>query len=1122
MVRRIGLGVPRRRPILLGAVAALMVGLALPSIATAQGEGKRILIYTGTTGFRHTDGINNGRPVIQNRLTQENGYTVDWEDCNGLGTGTNNCNHADKNPRIFTPENLARYDAVVFLNSSWAFAGGNLPGPLLQDPQKNALISYVQNGGGIAAIHNMTDASAGVVSWDWWDGAVNSVIGTTMPGHAATNANGNFATVQVSDHNHLSTANLPDTWTIADEHYNYARNPRGDHHILANFDERTYNTGVNSMGQDHPITWCKLYDGVGLDDGTPIRRDYRDGRTWNTGMGHFGARYTDSGGNNNMVNMMLGGIRWVAGEGKKTDCSGTVWSSFRRTVLIADANQPIGIDVAKDGKVYWTEMGQAGTAAGQYNSTGAIMMHDQKGAPGNKTTVVTINTRADHGNSEDGVLGFSLQPGFDLSDPNKRHVFAYYSPRPGAGDDWPLSATPARQVVGYNQISRWTLTEDGKSAVPDSERVILRVPKAKIGGSPSGFPGGPTDSGPGHVGGAGLDFDSAGNLYLGVGDDVSPNANGHSGYAPMDYRSAERWDARKTSANTADLRGKVLRIKPTLAPIASDSPPGMGSTYTIPEGNLFPVGMEKTRPEIFAMGFRQPFTLHTDAKNVGIIGVGEYCHDGSSDRAQRSPAGTCEWNLLDGASNQGWPFCVGDQSLANTMWRWNYANQTPTGQQYDCSLDQIPSDINYAPEGQTPNPATFQGLDMIPKPVPATIWKKYTNTGNQGLPSLMDFGDLTAGGMQPLAGPIFRYNGATAGSGGFPAYYDGSWFINNRGANDGWWKEVRMREDNNKMLRVHNWLPYNNAGPANAQFNSLVIGTQFGDDGALYMARYPVTCCRNNVNASSQVQIVKISFDVYEEANAPTTTATLDPATPGPGRTYPGAVTVNFSATDPANADPNQPQALVDYIEHRITLNGVQGPWVRSTNPSLVNPYTSSATVTELGSYVVEYRAVDRGGNAEEIKSVSFWINRPTTTGGRVSTVVPGVLSLSINPLVFSPFLPGVTQTYTGNTSATVTSSFTNSALMVYDPDSNNGTNGRLIHQNGTNFTARDMEVLTSSGAFSTIGNAGSPDTIASYTNAVASQGQTVTLRQAIQNNDVLVVGEYAKTLTFSLSTTSP
>jgi hypothetical protein len=1114
-------GVVGRRVFLLCLALAVTVACAAPSIAAAQGQGKRIMIYTGTTGFRHTDGINNGRPIVQGQL-EALGYAVDWEDCNNLGTGTGNCNHAEKNPRIFTAENLARYDAVVFLNMSWRYLGGNLPGPLLQQPQMDALIGYLQNGGGIAAMHNATDAGAGQSVWDWWDGGPNSVVGSVMPGHAATNANGNFATVQVADRNHLSTKDIPDTWTIADEHYNFLRNVRGDHHVLATFDERTYNPGSNGVGQDHPITWCKLYDGVDLDDGTPTRRTYRDGRTWITGIGHFGVRYTDGtpAGNNNVVKMMVGGIRWVAGEGRKTDCSGTVWSSFNRTVLVGDANQPIGIDVAKDGKVYWTEMGPAGSAANAYNAQGAIMMHDQKGAPGNKTTVTTILTRADHGNSEDGVLGFSLQPGFDLSDPNKRHVFAYYSPRPGPGDDWPMSATPARQVVGYNQISRWTLTADGKSVEPDSERVILRVPKAKIGGSPSGHAGGPTDSGPGHVGGAGLDFDSEGNLYLGVGDDVSPNASGHSGYAPMDYRSAERWDARKTSANTADLRGKVLRIKPSLASLAPDVTPGAGSTYSIPQGNLFAPGTPQTRPEIFAMGFRQPFTLHTDAKNPGIIGVGEYCHDGSSDRAQRSPAGTCEWNLLDGPSNQGWPFCVGDQSLANTMWRWNYANQQPTGQQYDCSLDQIPSDINYAPEGQTPNPATFQGLDMIPKPVPATIWKKYTNTGNQGLPNPMDFGDLTAGGMQPMAGPIFRYNAETTGSGGFPAYYDGSWLINNRGANDGWWKEVRMRSDNNKMLRVHNWLPYNAAGTANSQLNSLVIGTQFGDDGALYMARYPVTCCRNNTNPNQQVQIVKISFDVYEETTAPSTTAAFDPPTPGNGRTYAGPVTLNFSATDPDNADPNQPEALVDYIEHRATLNGVPGPWVRSSNPGLVNPFASSATFSELGAYQVEYRAVDRGGNAEAVKSVTFWINRPTTVEAKVSAIAPSVLGLMVNPLTFSPFVAGMTQSYTATTTASVSSSWPNATLSVYDTDPVNGTNGRLM--NGTSIIPRDMDVMNAAGAFSAIGNPSSPDTIATFAAPVASQSTTITMRQNINSSDVLVAGEYAKTLTFSLSTSTP
>ena len=95
-----------------------------------------------------------------------------------------------------------------------------------------------------------------------------------MPGHAATNATGNAATVQVvRSRTTCRPRTCPDTWTFADEHYNFLRNVRGDHHVLATFDERTYTPGVNALGQDHPITWCKLYDGANLDDGTPTPPD---------------------------------------------------------------------------------------------------------------------------------------------------------------------------------------------------------------------------------------------------------------------------------------------------------------------------------------------------------------------------------------------------------------------------------------------------------------------------------------------------------------------------------------------------------------------------------------------------------------------------------------------------------------------------------------------------------------------------------------------------------------------------------------------------------------------------------------------------------------------------------
>jgi plastocyanin len=932
---------------------AIAFGALLPvAPALAQGEGKKVLIYTGTTGFRHTDAINNGRPVVQNAL-RALGYAVDWEDCTDNGGGANNCDNADKNPRIFADGNLAQYDAILFLNASWSWAGGNKPGPLLDEAQRAAVIRYVQDGGGIAAVHNSTDMGAGQSVWDWWDGGPDSVIGTTMPGHSPGSSTANAATVQVGDHHHLSTRDLPDTYRIADEHYNYLRNVRGDHHVLATFDERTYNTGTFNMGQDHPVSWCKLYQGTNVNDGTGTPKPYQDGRTWNTGMGHFGVRYTE--GDSRLVRHIVGGVRWVAGEGKQTDCSGTVWANYKRTILVDSVNGPMGLDVAEDGKAYWTEIGPTQG----FESQGFLKMHDPEGPVNNSTTVAAIPTRADHNNSEDGVLGMALQPGFDLRDPKKRNVFIYYSPRNPA---WPVLGDV--QLVGYNLISRFTLNADGTAFLPArrptpehpfEEAQILRVPKAKISGSPNGFPNGPRDSGPGHVGGAGLDFDSEGNLYLGVGDDVSPNAPGHNRYPPMDYRSSERWDARKTAANTADLRGKVLRITPR-PNIKRGAEPGVGRTYTIPAGNMFPQGATNARPEIYAMGFRQPFTLHTDPDNPGAVGVGEFCHDNSQNQADRAPAGVCEWNLVDRPGFHGWPFCMGDNAPINTSWRWNYNTNAPTGEQYDCSRGQLPADLDWAPGGQGA-PPTFQGRQQVPGPaIPATVWRKYP--GAEGGQDPLDFGDLGPGGMQPVAGPIYRYR-AGSGSGAFPAYFDGSWLIANRGADNGFWKEVRLREDDGRMLRVNDWLPTNNFGAPN---NSFVLPSQFGPDGAFYMARWSFGCCRNQLTPEGRTELIKVEFSLADECQADTQAPNVaheiagepDPAQPG---TYIGSATVTVTASDVGCAG-------VDTTEYRV--NG--GDWTA---------YAGPVPFEDAGTYQFEYRATDRSGNTSPVGSTTFTVRDP-------------------------------------------------------------------------------------------------------------------------------------------------
>ena len=83
------------------------------------------------------------------------------------------------------------------------------------------------------------------------------------------------------------------------------------------------------------------------------------------------------------------------------------------------------------------------------------------------------------------------------------------------------------------------------------------------------------------------------------------------------YR-APHTDSARSALNTNDLRGKVnphprqgrrhrprrTSTRPTL---------GQGGAYTIPKGNLFPLvagaPQAKTRPEIYAMGFRNPFRI---------------------------------------------------------------------------------------------------------------------------------------------------------------------------------------------------------------------------------------------------------------------------------------------------------------------------------------------------------------------------------------------------------------------------------------------------------------------------------------------------------------------------------
>ncbi|KMS73290.1 glycosyl hydrolase, partial [Streptomyces leeuwenhoekii] len=287
-----------------------------------------------------------------------------------------------------------------------------------------------------------------------------------------------------------------------------------------------------------------------------------------------------------------------------------------------------------------------------------------------------------------------------------------------------------------------------------------------------------------HVGGD-IDFDAQGNLYLSTGDDSNPFQS--DGYTPIDERANRNpaFDAQRTSGNTNDLRGKILRIK-----VNEDG------SYSIPEGNLFPPGTDKTRPEIYAMGFRNPFRFNVD-KETGILYVGDYGPDAGAADPDRGPAGQVEFARVTGPGNFGWPYCTGDN---DAYVDYDFATGA-SGEPFDCA----------APKNDSPHNT---GLTDLP-PAQAA-WIPYDG------PSVPEFGD---GSESPTGGPVYHYDPDLDSPVKFPEAYDGDLFVGEFGRR--WIK--RITSDADGTVQSINDVPWS---------GTQVMDMEFGPDGALYVLDY--------------------------------------------------------------------------------------------------------------------------------------------------------------------------------------------------------------------------------------------------------------------------------------------
>jgi glucose/arabinose dehydrogenase/PKD repeat protein len=470
-------------------------------------------------------------------------------------------------------------------------------------------------------------------------------------------------------------------------------------------------------------------------------------------------------------------------------------------------------------------------------------------AGGTTTVIATIGV---YNHDEEGLQGVGVDPGFATN----RQIYLYYAPPLSTpGGDAPATGTDWSAWQGVNRLSRYTLNAD--YTVNLGSKVDVLDVKADRGLCC-------------HVGGD-IDFDAAGNLYLSTGDDSNPFDS--AGFSPLDERTDRNpaYDAQRSAGNTNDLRGKVLRIKV--------QPNG---TYTIPAGNLFAPGTAGTRPEIYAMGFRNPFRMSVD-KATGVVYLGDYGPDSGATDPNRGPSGQVEFNRITSAGNYGWPYCTGTNTSTETYNEWNFATGT-TGPKYDCT------------GGPTNNSSHNTGQSKLPPARPA--WIKYG--GDSGTPP--EFG---GGSESPMGGPVYRFDPNLNSPTKFPASLDGNFFAGEFGR--GWIKPINVGTGE---ISSFPWV------------GKQVMDMAFGPDGSLYVLDYGTGYFNGDANSALY------RFDYLAGSNrAPTAVAGANRSSGQP------PLTVTF--TSAGSSDPEG---------GALTYRWDFGDGTSSTQPNPTKTYTANGT----------------------------------------------------------------------------------------------------------------------------------------------------------------------------------
>nr|WP_030560779.1 ThuA domain-containing protein [Streptomyces aureocirculatus] len=631
---------------------------------------------------------------------------------------------ATDDPAVFTnARKLGKFNAVTFVT------GG---GDVLDAEQELGLEAYMEAGGGFLGLH---DAARAEPYSSWFTGLIGARPKDTGPTAVQR------ATVEVGDRENPATKELPLEWKRPDKWLNWEKNPSGDVHTVARVREATYKPGADANGWDHPVSWCRDYDG---------------GRSFYTGMGGTADAYDEA----DFRGHLRGALLWTT-RLARADCKATINANYKSERLTQpnkpgqndQIGEPHGLVTAPDGRVFHIGRGGADSSrpvVTDWNNpdigkgTGEIHVYDPKTRKSTLAGALTVFGNKGGGGElikvEEGLLGIELDPRFEQNG----WVYLHYTPH----------ARINREThMAERYVSRFTFDEATDKLDLGSEKVLLKWPVQIHSCCHSG---------------GGMSWDSKGNLYIATGDNNSSGfTDGYSGNNPQPhFKGVSFADARRTSGNTNNLNGKILRIHP--------EPDG---TYTLPDGNLFTgeeqdEGGGKTRGEIYVMGVRNPARIFVD-KKTDTLYAGWVGPDAGQASTTWGPAKYDTFAAITHASNRGWPYCVGNNQPYRDR---NLPDPSKPLGWYDCKNLRNESPNN-------------DGLVKIPPAEPNTIWYSpqgggvdYPRDAN-GVPSykqeeakqLLPW--LKGGGQATMNGPVYRYDAASTSADKWPSYWDGKWFV---------------------------------------------------------------------------------------------------------------------------------------------------------------------------------------------------------------------------------------------------------------------------------------------------------------------------------------------------------